>query len=135
MICARMAVYGRLGGDPERIEAAKSEMAVASLAVDVDREPGGAPLWLKVLAFGKLAGLLERHSKGDPLSVSGRLERNRYTGRDGVEKSQWQLVADSIVGAKSTRPGGGRKKDKGRSAATPDPALADAATFDDKIPF
>ena len=42
---------------------------------------------------------LLRHAKGDPLSVTGRLQANTWTSREGEERRQLQIVADAIVRA------------------------------------
>ena len=117
---ATLAAYGRLGSDPREHETRKGgTMATASLAVDVpDRSQGaedGATetLWFNVVAFGRVAESLAGHSKGDPVSVSGRLQFSRFQSRDGEDREQWQIVADALVSARTVRPGGGRRKAKG----------------------
>ena len=143
---AIVAAYGRLGQDPKPIETRTgTAMTVASLAVDVadprDRDDagGGPPLWLKVLAFGALAESLARHARGDPLSVSGRLQVRRYDA-GGETREEWQIVADAIVSARAARPRGGRKAKAGGGngegrARRPAPARQDPPPFDDGIPF
>ena len=162
---ATLAVYGRLGSDPREHETRKGgAMATASLAVNVpDRSQGaedGATetLWFNVVAFGRVAESLAQHAKGDPVSVSGRLQWSRWTDRDGDEREQWQVLADALVSARTVRPGGGRRKSKGdgngrdrddvrsrgEGAGWPgvtEPAPASSspssapADFDDDIPF
>ena len=128
------AAYGRLGGDPREIATRTgTKMAVASIAVDLDdgRGDGDAgPFWLNIIAFGRVADTLLRHSCGDLLSASGRLQINRYIARDGSEREQLQLVADSIVSARSVRPGGGRKRrDAAPAAELADDPLSDCADW------
>lgn len=102
------AAYGRLGGDARPIKTkAGTSMTVASIAVDVGEE---APLWLGVVAFGKQAELLARHKKGELVSVSGRMQRNRWT-QNGEEREQLQVVADSVIGSRTVRPGGRKRND------------------------
>ena len=160
---ATLAVYGRLGTDPREHETRKGgAMATASLAVDVpdrsrDAEEGATEtLWLRVTAFGRVAQDLAGHAKGDPVSVSGRLQFSRWTDRDGDEHEQWQIVADALVSARTVRPGGrrrsegdgnGRDRDDGRrrgegagwpgvTEPAPEPPASSApADFDDDIPF
>ena len=143
---AIVAAYGRLGQDPKAIETRTgTAMTVASLAVDVadprdrDNAGGGPPLWLKVVAFGALAESLARHARGDPLSVSGRLQVRRYDA-GGETREEWQVVADSIVSARAARPRGGRKAKAGGGdgegrARRPAPARQDPPPFDDATPF
>jgi single-strand DNA-binding protein len=104
-------IYGRLAADPtERTAKSGNPMATASIAVDVagrDSEP--TTLWVGILAFGVQAEALLRASKGEMLAAMGRLTRGSYTAKDGTERERWTLIADSVVTAKSARPGARRK--------------------------
>lgn len=112
---AAISCYGRLGGDPRSIQTKTGNaMTVATLAVDVGEEMDAPPLWFGIVAFGTVAETLLRHAKGDLLSASGRLQRRTFTGRDGEEREQLQVLCDCIISARSVRPGG-RK----RAAAKP----------------
>ena len=89
-------------------------MASARLAVEIeartDGESGAETWWLSVLAFGRTAESLMRHAKGEPMSVSGRLQSQRWTDRaTGERREDWQCIADAIVSARSVRPGGCRR--------------------------
>jgi single-strand DNA-binding protein len=120
---ANMAVYGRLTGDPKAIDTKTGKsMTVATLAVDVG-EADAPPLWLGLVAFGRLADELLRHHKGDTLSASGRVQVRQYAGSDGAQREQWQVVADALVSARTVRPGA-------RKAA---PAGDDGRPFDDPL--
>ena len=117
---ATLAVYGRLGSDPREHETRKGgAMATASLAATLDcrvqgePEPEDGTLWLNVVAFGRVAEDLCRCSKGDPVSVSGRLQLSRYVTRDGEERESLACIADSVVSARTVRPRGGRRKGDG----------------------
>ena len=65
--------------------------------------------WLEVLgeargdaaALGAAAGGFDGHAKGEPVSVSGRLQLSTYAGRDGEERESWQCVADAVVSSRS----------------------------------
>jgi single-strand DNA-binding protein len=101
-------VYGRVGNDPvSRTTKAGAAMATCSVAVDVagkDAEP--QTQWVNLLAFGYQADALLRASKGEMLAAIGKMSRGSYTAKDGTEKEQWTLLADSIIVAKSARPTG-----------------------------
>ncbi|MEY9831020.1 single-stranded DNA-binding protein [Sinorhizobium fredii] len=59
-------IYGRLGGDPvERRTRDDNVWATGSLAVNIDQEQDAPPLWIGIVAFGRLADDLLRHRKGD----------------------------------------------------------------------
>jgi len=123
------SIYGRLGGDPvERTTRKDNLMVTASLAVNAARH--GEPEiteWINVAAFGRAADALLRHSKGDLVAAMGPLVRQRWTGGDGNPREGWALTAESIVSARTVRPGGNRKPAEERPDASPGP--------DDEIPF
>lgn len=117
------SAYGRLGGAPRAIETKNGKpMAVATLAVDVGDDEG-PPLWLGIVAFGKLADLLLRHAKGDLVSASGRVQVRRWTDTDGSGREQLQLVADALVSARTVRPAAGRTTKRAEDGAPFDDAL------------
>src|SRR5690348_10885159 len=102
--------YGRLAADPKPISTKTGKpMTVATMAVDIG-DDGDAPLWVGVVAFGRVAEDLERHGKGDLLSVSGRVQRKNWTDREGNTRESLQVIADALVSARTVRPSGGRKK-------------------------
>ena len=117
---AQLAAHGRLGEDPKEITTSSGKaMAVCSLAVAIEEHGAGdpPPLWIGILAFGRTAEELLRHRRGDLLSVAGRLQRKRWTDRDGRERERLEVVADSLVSARTVRPAGGRKREGERSGA------------------
>jgi single-stranded DNA-binding protein len=104
------SVYGRLGKDAQTIKTSTGNpMAAANLAVDVGGRDKEATLWVRVVAFGKLAELLAEHRKADMLAASGRLELSHWTGEDGTERDSWQLIADSLHSSRTVRPGRKRR--------------------------
>lgn len=116
------SAYGRLASTKQVETRTGTTMAVAQLAVEVpDRSGDGHTLWLGIVCFGRTAEALLRHSKGDLLSVVGRVQLNPYTDREGTEREQLQIIADAIVSARTVRPGGKRKATKQRDEATRDP--------------
>ena len=127
----QVSAYGRLGQDPRAIETRSGKaMSVASLAVQPSDE-FEEPLWLNVVAFNRLAERLLKHSKGECLSVCGRVQRNTYTTRDGEAREQLQIIADAIVSARIVSPGNARKRQpKGEEPAA---SGRSSEAFDDDI--
>lgn len=112
----QIALYGRLGSDPvQRQSQAGNPWATASLAVDLSKDEDGGPTWFGVVAFGRTAETLCKQSKGDLVSISGRLQLNRFRDKDAQDREQLQVVADVVISARSVRPGG--RKQGGRDAA------------------
>ena len=140
---AHLAIYGRLGRDPYSIETKNGKpMAVVNVAVEIGRDGEGEPLWIGLLAFGRVADDLLRHRKGDLLSAFGRLQRRTWKTTGGEEREQLQIVAETIISARTTCPGkvGNSKPadapevaDSGRPADAPADRGGEIA--DDEIPF
>lgn len=125
---ATIAAWGRLGQDPKAVETKTGKaMTVSSLAVSLGEEQ---TLWLGLVAFGGAAETLSKHAKGDCLSVSGRLQKRSWTDREGKAREDLQLVVESLVSARTVRPGGKGEKGKGRG-----PQTAAAVPFDDPLPL
>jgi len=121
------AIHGRLGKDAKAIPTKTgTPMAAASVAVDVSTNDREATVWVRVTVFGRLAEQLQRHIKGETIAAAGRLELSKWTGEDGTEREQWNLIADSLLSARTVRPCGGKAK----ATRQPDPR----APFDDDLP-
>lgn len=121
---AVVSLYGRLGQDPRSITTTSGKpMAVGSVAVEVATRGGTTTEWFDLVAFGDHADRLLRHQAGDMVAAVGRLQRHTWADREGNPRQQWQVVVDSLVSARTVRPGGKRK---------PPPAKPD---FDDELTF
>lgn len=116
---AQMAAYGRIAADIQtKPTSSGGNMAFTRIAVSLPcraAENGEATMWLGVTAFGKQAEALAKHQKGDLVSVSGQLQVNQWTGQDGGTQSGYALVADSVISARTARPGG-KKGQQGQAA-------------------
>ena len=108
------SIHGRLGADPvQRTSAAGKVWATASIAVTVDvaaKDSDPETEWFGLVAFGKTAEALCRHKQGDMLSAAGKLQLNTWKDKTtGADRRQWQIIADSLLSARTVRPGGGRR--------------------------
>ncbi|ELA3609952.1 single-stranded DNA-binding protein [Klebsiella michiganensis] len=107
---AQISAYGRLVADPQTRTTGKgTNMAMARLAVSLPcnaAEDGQATFWLGVIAFGKQADALAKHRKGDLVSVAGNMQLNQWTGQDGGTQQGYQVIADSVLSARTVCPGG-----------------------------
>ncbi|EOJ9253745.1 TPA: single-stranded DNA-binding protein [Klebsiella variicola] len=107
---AQISAYGRLVADPgTRTTGKGTNMAMARLAVSLPcnaAADGQATFWLGVIAFGKQADALAKHRKGDLVSVAGNMQLNQWTGQDGTVQQGYQVIADSVLSARTVRPGG-----------------------------
>ncbi|EJQ8078036.1 single-stranded DNA-binding protein [Escherichia coli] len=107
---AQIAAYGRLVDDPQVKQTSKgTPMTLARMAVSLpcsQAQDGQATLWLSVMAFGKQADALARHHKGELVSVAGNMQVSQWTGQNGETRQGWQVIADSVISARTVRPGG-----------------------------
>ncbi|SRR6266700_5252750 len=92
---------GNAGRAPE-IRTTNDGMTVASFSLAVstwsrEREGKGEPIWLRIVAFGKLAETIEKLvKKGLQVLVAGRLSVREYTTKDRKEKTVVEIIAQSI---------------------------------------
>ncbi|EIY2807455.1 TPA: single-stranded DNA-binding protein [Escherichia coli] len=134
---AQIAAYGRLIDDPQTKQTSKgTPMTLARMAVSLpcsQAQDGQATLWLSVLAFGKQADQLAGHEKGNVISVSGTMQVSQWTGQNGETRQGYQVIADSVISAKTARPSGNRRRTTGTQGNQP-PAGGDDPYGED-IPF
>ena len=146
---AQISAYGRLVAAPQtRTTTNGNNMAMARLAVSLPcnaAEAGESTFWLGVIAFGKQAETLAKHQKGDLISVAGNMQLNQWKAQDGTQNESPQVIADSIISARTARPSGSKTS---QDKATP-PAAGNGETppphgqseydqrppFDDEAPF
>src|SRR3989442_11252956 len=92
---------GNAGRAPE-IRTTNDGMTVASFSLAVstwsrEREGKEEPIWLRIVAFGKLAETVEKLvKKGSQVLVAGRLSVREYTTKDRKEKTAVEILAQSI---------------------------------------
>ncbi len=79
-------------------------MAMARLAVSLPcnaADNGEDTFWLGVIAFGKHADAMAKHRKRDLVSVAGNMQLNQWTGQDGGTQQGYQVIADSVLSART----------------------------------
>src|SRR6266571_4599788 len=92
---------GNAGRAPE-IRTTNDGMQIASFSLAVstwsrEAEGKGEPIWLRIVAFGKLAETVEKFvKKGSQVLVAGRLSVREYTTKDGKERTAVEILAQSI---------------------------------------
>ena len=158
MTVNKVLLIGNLGRDAE-LRNTTSGMQIATLRLaTTDRRKDASGQWTdhtewhSVVAFDKLAALMERFGKkGKPLYVEGRIQTREYTDKDGQKRWSTEIIAGEIrllggredsAGATSDRgdrdrPEADRSAD--RQAGKPParaPAKAPADDWgDDGVPF
>lgn len=141
---AQISAYGRLVADPQtRIASNGNTIAMARMAVPLPcnaADNGEATFWLGIVAFGKQAEVLARHQKGDLVSISGNMQLNQWSAQDGVKKEQSQVIADSVISARTARPRGkagqqGQATNALKRAREQQPPLSDYEEYDQRQPY
>lgn len=103
MTVNKMILLGNMGRDP-RVKELENGTKIASFSVATNhgrKSPTGEweneTTWHDVKAFGKTAEHVERFGdSGKKVFVEGRLEKRKYTGKDGTEKIAVEVIADKV---------------------------------------
>ena len=118
MTVNKCILIGNLGRDAE-LRNTTSGMQIATLRLaTTDRRKDNSGQWTdhtewhSVVAFDKLAALMERFGKkGKPLYVEGRIQTREYTDKDGQKRWSTEIIAAEI------RLLGGREDSAGADAS------------------
>lgn len=93
-------IHGRLTRDPElRQTASGIEVCNFTVAVDRPKNKEGERItdFFACAAYRERAQLIANHfSKGKEIIVTGRMQSRRFTDRDNVERTAWELTVDSF---------------------------------------
>lgn len=125
----RVILMGNIGRDPE-VRHTTDGHAICNVSLATSRrmkDGKDETEWHRVVIFGKAAEVAERYlRKGSAIYVEGRIKTRKYTGKDGVERYQTEILSESfqMIG-----------KAEGQAAAH-EPAPAQAKPFaNDDVPF
>jgi single-strand DNA-binding protein len=158
----KVILVGTVGKDPE-VRYFQSGDAYCTLSVatseqwkDKQGEKQEKTEWHRVKFTRKLAEIVGEYvKKGQQIYIEGKLETQKYTDKQGIERYSTDVVANEMqmLGGKSSGGGdrGGNREDSGWSSGGGDgfstpkpttrPAAAPAASpagndpFDDEVPF
>jgi single-strand DNA-binding protein len=100
----KVTLIGYLGRDPERRVTAQgdavTQLALATTETWKDKSSGErrqATEWHRIVLYRKLAEIAgEFLKKGSLVYVEGRLQTRKWTGRDEVERTAVEIVADDM---------------------------------------
>ena len=86
---------GNLGQDPEVFFTSEGDpIAKFSLAFKASKKKTG---WIKVVCFKRLAEIVEKYlHSGARVAVIGTLDENKWETDEGVKKSNFQLLCNSL---------------------------------------
>ncbi len=138
----KVQLIGNLGRDPE-IRFIPSGTAVVNFTMatsdnwtDKEGNPQEKTEWHKIVAFGKLAEIINQYlSKGRRVYIEGRLQTRSWEDKDGNKRNTTEVVANEMImldGRANSYEGGGSQS-RGKDAAEEPPP--DDYGPDDEIPF
>lgn len=99
----KVILMGRLTKDPE-IFNGNSTVAKYSIAVDRKFKRDNDPTadFFNCVSFGKQAEFVQNYlHKGTKIVVAGRIENDSYTSKDGVKKTNTQIIVEDVEFAES----------------------------------
>ena len=105
-----ITIMGRLVRDPE-LRSTQSGTSVASFTVAVDRDyqPGGSEKqtdFIECVAWRGTGEFVSKYfRKGSMIVVAGRLQSRKWQDRDGNNRINWEVVADSVYFGESRKDG------------------------------
>ncbi|QRN85061.1 single-stranded DNA-binding protein [Clostridia bacterium] len=133
----KVVLIGRLTRDPE-LRFTQNGKAVASFSLAVDRafKREGQPEadFFRISVWGKQAENCANYlSKGSLAAIDGRIEMNKYTDKDGQERTSVDVTANDVRFLSSP---GGKKNSQENNASVADSNKGDMSDFsDDGLPF
>ena len=100
----KVTIIGNLGRDPENryLPSGEQVTSIAVATTDRWRDKATGDMkdqteWHRISFFGKLAEIAGQYlKKGSQVYIEGRIRTNKYTDRDGVERYQTQIIADTM---------------------------------------
>ena len=105
----KVILMGRLTKDAEvRYSQGENSIAIASFSLAVDRKfkRDGEPTadFFNCIAFGKLGEFVEKYLKqGSKILLSGHIQNNNYTNKEGQKVYSVQVIAGEIEFAESKK--------------------------------
>jgi single-strand DNA-binding protein len=100
----KIMLIGNLGRDPE-MSYTPSGKAVTKFSLAVNRraknrdtgERQEETTWFNVVAWEQLAETITQYlHKGSKVYIEGRMTSRKYTNKDGVEVTAWEVVAENM---------------------------------------
>ena len=99
----KIMLIGNLGRDPE-LSYTPSGKAIAKFSLAVSRrrrdesgEQREETQWFNIVAWERLAETCNNYlHKGSKVYIEGRMTSRKYTDKDGVERTVWDVVASDM---------------------------------------
>lgn len=93
-----ITIHGTVGQEPElRYSASQNAVLTFSVADNYGKDDKKKTTWHNVVVFGKLAeNVANSIAKGDTVLITGRIEQEEFTKKDGTKGKSMKLVADEV---------------------------------------
>ena len=144
----KVILIGRLGRDPECRYLPNSD-AVCNFSIATDeswKDKNGQRQtrteWHSITMYRKLAEIAAQYlKKGSQVYIEGRIQSRKYTGKDGIERTAFEIIASEMkmLDSKSS---GGAEQHNPASQPVPQPVKRQAPPqavpqddIDDVVPF
>jgi single-strand DNA-binding protein len=100
----RIFLIGNLGRDPEMNYTEKgtaiTKFTLAVNRVQRNRESGESTKetdWFSIVAWERLAEICNNYlKKGSKVFIEGRIQSRKYTDKNGVERTGWDVIASDM---------------------------------------
>ena len=123
----KVILVGNLGRDPE-VRYMPNGEAVANFSIattDQWKDKNGMRQerteWHNIVMYRRLAEIAGEYlKKGRPVYIEGRIQSRKYNGKDGVERTAFEIVADQMqmLGGRDGGEGGGSNYGSGSGGAS-----------------
>lgn len=96
-------IIGRIGRDPEtKFTPSGKGMTKFSIAVDTGFGDKKATSWFDAIAWEKTSEFVEKYfKKGSKIAISGRLNQETWTDKEGGKRSKVVIIAERVTFADS----------------------------------
>ena len=93
----KIIIVGNVGQTPTIRTAGETKIASFTVATTERFKDKEETEWHNVSVFGKLAEVVEKYvDKGTQLYVEGRIKTEKYTDKNGVERTATRVIANTI---------------------------------------
>ena len=147
MTVNKVTLIGRLGRDPETRHMPDGEavcnFSIATSETWNDRQSGQRQErteWHNITMYRRIAEIAGQYlKKGSQVYLEGKIQSRKYTGKDGIERTAFEIIASEMKMLDSKSSGGAEQH---TPAPTPQPAQRQAPPqavpqddIDDDVPF
>lgn len=134
--------YGRISQDIElRQTSGDKPLSIANFSIAVNRKGKDAGAdFFRLTVFGKPADIIHQYfGKGSRIAVSGHVQNNSYTDKDGKKRTQTQFIVDDFdfvdTKAESQAPSSVPKMPQMSAPPAPDNFMSIPDSIDEELPF